>query len=52
MRPDTAIPVHYNEYSVVMSGLANFRQAAAQSTADTAFHWLAHDDTYTFFTNG
>ncbi len=52
VRPDTAIPIHYNDYSVFMSGLDDFRQAAAQSTTDTAFHYLTHGDSYTFFTKG
>ncbi len=52
VRPDTAIPIHYNDYSVFMSGLEDFRQAAGQSPADTAFHYLAHGETYTFFTKG
>jgi L-ascorbate metabolism protein UlaG (beta-lactamase superfamily) len=48
VRPRTAIPIHYNDYSVFMSGLDDFRQAAATSSTDTAFHYLAHGDTYTF----
>jgi L-ascorbate metabolism protein UlaG (beta-lactamase superfamily) len=47
-RPHTAIPIHYNDYSVFMSGLDDFRVAAAKSSADTEFHYLAHGDTYTF----
>jgi L-ascorbate metabolism protein UlaG (beta-lactamase superfamily) len=49
-RPHTAIPIHYNDYSVFMSGLADFRAAAAKSSAATEFHYLAHGDTYTFTT--
>jgi L-ascorbate metabolism protein UlaG (beta-lactamase superfamily) len=48
VRPRTAIPVHYNDYSVFMSGLDDFRQAAARSSAETAFRYLAHGETYTF----
>jgi L-ascorbate metabolism protein UlaG (beta-lactamase superfamily) len=48
VRPRTAIPIHYNDYSVFMSGLDDFRQAAARSSADTTFHYLAHGETYTF----
>jgi L-ascorbate metabolism protein UlaG (beta-lactamase superfamily) len=47
-RPHTAIPIHYDDYSVFMSGLDDFRKAAANSSADTAFRYLAHGETYTF----
>jgi L-ascorbate metabolism protein UlaG (beta-lactamase superfamily) len=52
VRPETAIPIHYNDYSVFMSGLDDFRRAAEQSPTETAFHYLAHGGTYTFFTKG
>ena len=52
VRPKTAIPIHYNDYSVFMSGLGDFKQAASHSPTDTAFHYLAHGETYTFFTKG
>ena len=52
VQPGTAIPIHYNDYSVFMSGLDDFRRAAAESTTDTAFHYLAHGETYSFFTKG
>ena len=48
IRPRTAIPIHYNDYSVFMSGLDDFRQAATKSSADTTFRYLAHGETYTF----
>jgi L-ascorbate metabolism protein UlaG (beta-lactamase superfamily) len=48
IRPRTAIPIHYNDYSVFMSGLDDFKQAAERSSADTAFRYLAHGETYTF----
>jgi L-ascorbate metabolism protein UlaG (beta-lactamase superfamily) len=51
-RPRTAIPIHYNDYSVFMSGLDDFKEAAEQSPADTEFHYLAHGDTYTFTPKG
>jgi L-ascorbate metabolism protein UlaG (beta-lactamase superfamily) len=47
-RPGTAIPIHYNDYSVFMSGLGDFRKAAENSAADTEFRYLAHGETYTF----
>jgi L-ascorbate metabolism protein UlaG (beta-lactamase superfamily) len=48
VRPRTAIPVHYNDYSVFRSGLDDFKRAAAGSSADTAFRYLAHGETYMF----
>jgi len=50
IRPRTAIPIHYDDYSVFMSGLDDVKAAAARSSADAAFHYLAHGETYTFTT--
>jgi L-ascorbate metabolism protein UlaG (beta-lactamase superfamily) len=50
-KPRTAIPIHYNDFSVFMSGLDDFRKAAEASSADTEFHYLAHGDTYRFKAN-
>jgi L-ascorbate metabolism protein UlaG (beta-lactamase superfamily) len=50
IKPRTAIPIHYNDYSVFMSGLNDFKDAAAKSSAETEFRYLAHGDTYTFTT--
>jgi L-ascorbate metabolism protein UlaG (beta-lactamase superfamily) len=47
-RPRTAIPIHYNDYSVFMSGLDDFKEAAEKSSAETEFLYLAHGETYTF----
>ena len=47
-KPRTAIPVHYNDFSVFMSGLDDFKKAAEASTANTKFVYLAHGETYTF----
>jgi len=47
-RPRTAIPVHYNDFSVFMSGLDDFKKAAEASSADTEFRYLVHGETYTF----
>jgi L-ascorbate metabolism protein UlaG (beta-lactamase superfamily) len=51
-KPRTAIPIHYNDYSVFMSGLDDFKEAAGKSTADTQFYYLAHGETYTFTPKG
>ena len=51
-RPRTAIPIHYNDFSVFMSGLDDFKKAAETSSGDTEFRYLAHGETYTFTTKG
>jgi L-ascorbate metabolism protein UlaG (beta-lactamase superfamily) len=51
-RPRTAIPIHYNDFSVFMSGLDDFKKAAGSSSADTEFRYLAHGETYTFTPRG
>ena len=50
--PRTAIPIHYNDFSVFMSGLDDFKKAAESSPADTEFRYLAHGETYTFTPRG
>jgi L-ascorbate metabolism protein UlaG (beta-lactamase superfamily) len=47
-KPHTAIPIHYNDFSVFMSRLDDFKKAAETSTATTQFVYLAHGETYTF----
>jgi L-ascorbate metabolism protein UlaG (beta-lactamase superfamily) len=47
-KPRTAIPIHYNDFSVFLSGLDDFKQAAQASTASTKFVYLAHGETYKF----
>jgi L-ascorbate metabolism protein UlaG (beta-lactamase superfamily) len=46
--PHTAIPIHYNDFSVFQSGLDDFKKAARTSTTGTEFVYLAHGETYTF----
>jgi L-ascorbate metabolism protein UlaG (beta-lactamase superfamily) len=47
-KPRTAIPIHYNDFSVFLSGLDDFKKAAQTSTTSTKFVYLAHGETYTF----
>jgi L-ascorbate metabolism protein UlaG (beta-lactamase superfamily) len=47
-QPRTAIPIHYNDFSVFMSGLDDFKKAAEISSTSTKFVYLAHGETYTF----
>jgi L-ascorbate metabolism protein UlaG (beta-lactamase superfamily) len=51
-KPHTAIPIHYNDFSVFQSGLDDFKKAAQASTTSTEFVYLAHGETYTFKPNG
>jgi L-ascorbate metabolism protein UlaG (beta-lactamase superfamily) len=48
VKPRTATPIHYNDFSVFLSGLDDFKRAAEASTPATDFHYLAHGDTYRF----
>jgi L-ascorbate metabolism protein UlaG (beta-lactamase superfamily) len=47
-KPRIAIPIHYNDFSVFLSGLGDFKKAAQASTTSTEFVYLAHGETYTF----
>jgi L-ascorbate metabolism protein UlaG (beta-lactamase superfamily) len=50
IHPRVAIPIHFNDYSVFLSGLGAFRAAAtgASHTLATRVHYLRHGDTYRF----
>lgn len=48
IEPRTAIPIHYNDFSVFRSGLDDFKQEAAESSVRTDFHYVSHGDTYRF----
>lgn len=47
-RPRTAIPIHYNDFSVFLSGLDDFKKAAEASSTETEFVYLAHGESYSF----
>jgi L-ascorbate metabolism protein UlaG (beta-lactamase superfamily) len=47
-KPHTAIPIHYNDFSVFRSGLEDFKKAAENSATSTEFVYLAHGESYTF----
>jgi L-ascorbate metabolism protein UlaG (beta-lactamase superfamily) len=51
-KPRTAIPIHYNDFSVFLSGLDDFKKAARASSSDVQFVYLAHGETYTFTPGG
>ncbi|MBA8825983.1 L-ascorbate metabolism protein UlaG (beta-lactamase superfamily) [Saccharopolyspora lacisalsi] len=46
--PRTAVPIHYDDYSVFRSGLDDLREAARNSPVAARFHCPAHGETYGF----
>jgi L-ascorbate metabolism protein UlaG (beta-lactamase superfamily) len=48
--PKTAIPIHYNDYTVFKSPLTDFQQAIRAARLDHRVTYLRHGETYTFST--
>lgn len=48
IRPDAAIPIHYNDYTVFRSPLNDFRRAVANAELATGIIYLTHGETYEF----
>lgn len=48
IRPATAIPIHYNDYTVFTSSLDDFRAAVDAAHLDTQVRYLAHGESYEF----
>ena len=46
--PDTAIPIHYNDYDVFKSPLDDFKTAATAAGLDEKMVYLAHGETHNF----
>jgi L-ascorbate metabolism protein UlaG (beta-lactamase superfamily) len=46
--PQHAIPIHYNDYDVFTSPLADFQQEVQAAGLEERVHYLHHGDTYTF----
>jgi L-ascorbate metabolism protein UlaG (beta-lactamase superfamily) len=46
--PQRAIPIHYNDYDVFTSPLADFQQEVQEAGLAERVHYLQHGDTYTF----
>ena len=44
--PRTAIPIHYDDYTVFRSPLADLRAAVTKASLPTAVVYLAHGETY------
>jgi L-ascorbate metabolism protein UlaG (beta-lactamase superfamily) len=48
IRPETAIPIHYNDYDVFKSPLEDFKRAADEAGLSEKIVYLAHGETYDF----
>lgn len=48
INPDTAIPIHYNDYDVFKSPLEDFKRAAEEAGLNEKMIYLAHGETYDF----
>lgn len=46
--PRTAIPIHYNDYTVFKSPLEDFKQAVQAAGLDDRVHYLNHGETFQF----
>jgi len=46
--PHTAVPIHYNDYTVFKSPLEDFKEAVANAGLEDRVKYLAHGDTYEF----
>ncbi|MDQ3041522.1 MAG: MBL fold metallo-hydrolase, partial [Acidobacteriota bacterium] len=48
INPETAIPIHYNDYDVFKSPLEDFKRTAAEAGLSDKIVYLAHGETYNF----
>lgn len=48
IRPKTAIPIHYNDYTVFKSPLSDFQRAVAEAGLAERVVYLNHGETYSF----
>jgi L-ascorbate metabolism protein UlaG (beta-lactamase superfamily) len=46
--PRTAIPIHYNDYTVFKTPLEEFQRAVVEAGLGDRVHYLSHGDTYEF----
>ena len=46
--PRTAIPIHYDDYTVFKSSLEDFKRAVTEAGLEDRVHYLGHGDTYEF----
>ena len=50
--PHTAIPIHYNDYTVFKSPLEDFKRAVVEAGLEDRVRYLSHGDTYEFEVRG
>jgi L-ascorbate metabolism protein UlaG (beta-lactamase superfamily) len=48
VRPKTAVPIHYNDYTAFKSPLEDFKKAVSEAGLEDRVRYLAHGDTYEF----
>jgi L-ascorbate metabolism protein UlaG (beta-lactamase superfamily) len=48
VHPELAIPIHYNDYDVFKSPLADFQREVNEAGLHDRVHYLGHGDTYRF----
>ncbi len=48
VRPRTAVPIHYDDYTVFKDPLDNFRRAAASASLPTDVRYITRGETYRF----
>ena len=48
VKPDKAIPIHYNDYDVFKSPLSDFQEEVAKAGLAGRVHYLSHGETFTF----
>jgi L-ascorbate metabolism protein UlaG (beta-lactamase superfamily) len=51
INPHEAIPVHYNDYTVMKSPIEDFLELARKEGLGDRIHFMKHGDTYTFTAN-
>ncbi len=52
IRPRTAIPIHYNDYTVFKSPLGDFKEAMEKENLPVRMVYLSHGETFEFETRG
>lgn len=52
VKPDKAIPIHYNDYDVFKSPLSDFQEEVAKAGLADRVHYLSHGETFTFGLGG
>ena len=48
VRPTTAVPIHYHDYTVFKDPLSTFKEAVAAASLKTKVDYVAHVETYRF----